>query len=363
MKVRTEVNKAKSYIAWYFCDIPDARETKPKFVSKGVQVNIRSVPQQEVSTTENKLVEKGAPIATFVLDSEERALVLTGLRDYERQSLWCFLGEAKFELQIIGRKAIVKSRDLRSLSVKCQFLLTLIVLRRNYTFKEIAVTYKVGRKVVSQVFRTWLQFMFFKFKDIEEAMFTKREDIPRPLPRHFANKLLRDVRVVIDCTEIFLQSSQNYTKQGHLYSSYKNHTTAKTLIGCSPSGRAVFVSNCYEGSISDREIVKQSGFLDFLETGDVVLADRGFTIEDLVREKGAKLILPPFLKGRKKFSLQETQETKVIAKARIHIERFNERLKKYQFLQGIIPHCHNAYLSQAVYVCACLVNFSAPLAT
>ena len=37
--------------------------------------------------------------------------------------------------------------------------------------------------------------------------------------------------------------------------------------------------------MSDREIIKRCGFLDYLEEGDKVLADRGFTIEDLVLEK------------------------------------------------------------------------------
>ncbi len=349
----------------HFSDgISEDKKEPTKYASVGVQVDLKApvfLRAEEKSKPKEK-PEKRAPIRNFVLATPRRALVLTGLKTFERNALWEFLGEAKHQLQILGRKQVLTSSNLRALSVECQFLLCLMILRKNYTFEEMAVTYNLGRKLVSQVFRTWLQFLYLKFKDVEAAMFTKREDLPRP-PRHFSNKMLRQVRVVIDCTEIFLQSSTNYSKQGHLYSSYKSHTTAKILIGCSPSGRAMFISDCFEGAISDREITKQSGFLDYLDANDVVLADRGFTIEDLVREKGAKLIVPPFLKGRKQFTQDEVQETKIIAKARIHIERFNERLKKFKFLQGVVPHYHNPYLSQAVYICSCLVNFSAPLAT
>ena len=49
---------------------------------------------------------------------------------------------------------------------------------------------------------------------------------------------------------------------GELFSTYKNHTTLKGLIGISPSGAVTFVGQLYTGSISDREIVYRSGFLD-----------------------------------------------------------------------------------------------------
>ena len=81
---------------------------------------------------------------------------------------------------------------------------------------------------------------------------------------------------------------------------YKSHTTAKALIAVAPSGAFMFVSDCFEGSISDREIVKKSGFLDYIEENDLVLADRGFNIEDLLLEKRASLEIPPFLKGKPK---------------------------------------------------------------
>ena len=37
-----------------------------------------------------------------------------------------------------------------------------------------------------------------------------------------------------------------------------------------------------------------SGFLDFLNPGDVVMADRGFLIKELLNERHVKLIIPPF---------------------------------------------------------------------
>ena len=112
--------------------------------------------------------------------------------------------------------------------------------------------------------------------------------MPTPLPRAFRNPLLNKTRVVIDATEIEIESSVNYRQQGNIYSAYKSRPTAKVLIGVTPAGGAAFISEAWEGSISDRAIVIQSGFLDYIEDGDVVLADRGFTIDDLLVLKRCK---------------------------------------------------------------------------
>ena len=48
---------------------------------------------------------------------------------------------------------------------------------------------------------------------------------------------------------------------------------------------------------------------------------------------------------------------KRIAKARIHVERYNERLKKFRLIGKIIPLSLGPMASQLVYVAACLVNF------
>ena len=40
-----------------------------------------------------------------------------------------------------------------------------------------------------------------------------------------------------------------------------------------------FISLTYKGSISDRKLVEVCGLLDLLETGDEVMADKGFQIQ------------------------------------------------------------------------------------
>jgi hypothetical protein len=49
-------------------------------------------------------------------------------------------------------------------------------------------------------------------------------------------------------------------------------------INVRKNGSIVYASDLFEGSISDRAIIEKSGFLDKINPGDLILADRGFTI-------------------------------------------------------------------------------------
>ena len=72
----------------------------------------------------------------------------------------------------------------------------------------------------------------------------------------------------------------------------KSHNTFKGLVGISPNVWITFVSSLYGGSISDKEIVKSSSSVDLLEENDLIMADQGFDIEDLLAYKEIKLFIP-----------------------------------------------------------------------
>ena len=69
--------------------------------------------------------------------------------------------------------------------------------------------------------------------------------------------------LIIDCTEIYVQTSSSLLLQSQLYSSYKRNTTLKGLVVITPHRAVSFVSTLY----SDKEISRCSGILDLLENG------------------------------------------------------------------------------------------------
>ncbi|KAJ8012522.1 hypothetical protein DPEC_G00043700 [Dallia pectoralis] len=169
-----------------------------------------------------------------------------------------------------------------------------------------------------------------------------------------------DVRVIIDCTEVRCQSPSSLTLQSEVFSSYINTTTFKGLIEIAPCGAVTFVSNLYTGSISDRELTERCGILNLLEPGDGCMADKGFTIEKMLADHGAKLIIPPF-KTTAQFSREDAEKTQAIARLRILVERAIRRVKEYHIWDNTIPITLSGTINQLWTNCCLMTNFQGPL--
>ena len=72
----------------------------------------------------------------------------------------------------------------------------------------------------------------------------------------------------------------------------------KCLIAVNPNGAACFVSDLFEGSLSDVRIFEQCGILEHINQGDLLLVDKGLTVQDLLLPKMATIQIPAFLGKR-----------------------------------------------------------------
>ena len=131
------------------------------------------------------------------------------------------------------------------------------------------------------------------------------------------------------------------------------------MAGITPSGAFSFISSLYGGSISDRELLVSSGLLDKLETGDAVMADKGFNVADLLECRGVTLNVPP-RKNNDQLTNSELIETRRIASLRIHVERAFKRVKVFKILNNI-PNNMAGLSSEIFFTCAILTNFQPPL--
>jgi len=140
-----------------------------------------------------------------------------------------------------------------------------------------------------------------------------------------------------------------------------NRNTVKILVGITPSGAISFVSDCYEGSISDKKLVEVCGLLQKLEPEDEIMADKGFLIQDMLAPLGVRLNVPPLLKSNSQMAAKDVILMKKIAQLRIHVERAIGRVKEFRILQSVIPAAMWDSINQIVYVCCMLTNFNPPL--
>ena len=167
-----------------------------------------------------------------------------------------------------------------------------------------------------------------------------------------------DLVIVIDCTEIFIECPGKLQANKEVFSNYKQHDTAKYLIGISPNMCIIYVSEGWGGRASDKTITLASeDFMGWLEAGDTVMSDKGFLVGQDLGKKKVKLVMPPF-KGsdRSQFTNTEIEYSENVSKARVHVERLIQRLKTYKILQGVVKNSMLDLLDDVVLVCGYLVN-------
>lgn len=346
------------------------RETQTQFVCTALLTSkIESIVNRNTARmSEPSNGEEHSKFSYETISNDEKMFQFyTGLTVSQFDHLFSSLGDAAENLSYWrGSRTNHKNSTPGSkktggmkVSPKNQLFMTLMKLRQAFPNKDIAYRFEVSESTVSVIVTTWIQFLFKQTEGLRRRMFPSKELIKDHLPHCFST--FKSVRVIIDCFEIRAQSPRDFAEQGNMYSSYKHNTTFKCLVGISPTGGVSFLSDTYEGSISDKQIFVKSHLVDLLEPGDLVIADRGFLIKDVLQDRKVDLNIPPFLCGRDRLTAQEEVLTKRIARVRIHVERAIERMKKFKILTRLLPLSLKPTISQIVHVIGFLVNYQAPL--
>ena len=91
------------------------------------------------------------------------------------------------------------------------------------------------------------------------------------------------------------------------------------------------------------------------------MADRGFTISDLLEPLDVELIIPNFLKGRDQLSTLETIRSQNISAESIHVERMIESFKNFRIFESDIPITMLGKINEIVTFCALPCNFQDPI--
>ncbi|KAK3922032.1 Protein ALP1-like [Frankliniella fusca] len=257
-----------------------------------------------------------------------------------------------------------------ALSLFQEFVLVMMRLRLNLLEDDLADRFDISQGTVSKILDKWIPVMAKCLEGL--IVWPSRETLLRSTPECFRKSFGSHVVVIIDCFEVFIQRPSDLLARAQTWSDYKHHNTLKYLIGVTPQGTISFISRGWGGRSSDKYITesKDCKFLDMLLPGDVILADRGFTITDSVLQLQAQIIMPSFMNGRSQLSTHDVVTSNEISNVRIHVERVIGLLKRkflffsrplYTALMQTSKMEAETRIDNIVKICCALVNLCPPI--
>ena len=239
-----------------------------------------------------------------------------------------------------------------------ELFMFLVRLRLGLFLKDLADRFNISEAAVSRKIVTWANYLYFFLGT--QPIWPSYQSVKKHMPPDFKD-LFPKTHVILDCTEVRVQVPSSLLLQSQMYSNYKSATTLKGLIGITPNGAICFVSSLYTGSISDKELTKESGILDLLEPNTSVMADKGFNVNDLLTKRQVSLNIPPYLSHNAQLSPQQVKETQKIARVRIHVERAIRRVKEFHIFDSPVPLALLGSINQIWTVACLLTNFQGNL--
>ncbi|RLU16116.1 hypothetical protein DMN91_011875 [Ooceraea biroi] len=248
----------------------------------------------------------------------------TGLECFEKLELVLrSLGPAAYELTY-------RYGNVVNVAVEDQFIMTLIKLRTAMPDFGLALMFDVSKKTVQNIVVTWLNFMYCEWSEMD--IWPSKDLIMYYIPSGF-KQMYPSTRVIVDGTEFPISAPKNPKFKQATFSTYKNRTTLKVLVGATYSGLISYISSAYAGSVSDRAIVERSNFTTKCKPGDSIMADRGFTVQDLFALRRVSVNMPAFLKGKTQLPGMTLLKDRKLASKRVHIERLIGLIKTYRILK------------------------------
>ena len=129
-----------------------------------------------------------------------------------------------------------------------EMFMFLVRIKLGLFVQDLVFRFELHISTVSRKLTTWVNYLYFLLGI--QPIWPSREEIDACMPDELG-QLYPATRVILDCTEVFVQTPSSLLLQSQLYSSYKSNTTLKCLIGIAPHGAIIFVSSLYTGAISD----------------------------------------------------------------------------------------------------------------
>ncbi|KAL7396160.1 hypothetical protein ABVT39_001263 [Epinephelus coioides] len=162
-----------------------------------------------------------------------------------------------------------------------QVFMALMKIRQDYPHLHLAQLFKCSTATVSNAVTTMVHVLHKLLFSEMMSIVPSQQKNQRSMPASFQS-LAFNRRMIVDCTDIKIAAPSQMDQAKLTYSSYRGMHSFRVLISVAPNGVINFCSPFFPGSVSDNAIMQQSGILEHLVAGDLILADKGFLISDIV---------------------------------------------------------------------------------
>ncbi|XP_040894432.1 uncharacterized protein LOC121182145 [Toxotes jaculatrix] len=234
-----------------------------------------------------------------------------------------------------------------------QLFLFLCFVRRGFFPIDMSKRLLVSEDIVLTTCITWCHYLFFMLGTL--PIWPSRRAVDKLMPPFFTATFPK-TRVVLDLIEIHIQLATCTVNSSH----HKGSTTLKSLVGITPSGSVSFVSSVFTASISDKDVIRESGILNLLEPGDEVMADKSLEIKEILDGIGVNLVSLTFLGPNEQLNQDDITHTRTSGRLKIHVQKAISRIKEYHVFDDV-PSTLCASVNQLWTACALLTNFQGPL--
>ena len=230
------------------------------FYAQNLESKTRELEQYQVEAASQRSHYSVSTLTADVIRME------TGLPTKE---IFYIIVEISFILYALRFKESINyfyTLKVTKVSFEDHIFITLMKLRQNYTSLYLAQLFSCSVATISNILITFIHVLNdILFKEIMTTI-PSRHKSSTCIPSSFSSSGSSTCKIVIDCTYIEVATPGLISHQNATHSSYRGMNTFKVLVGVAPNAVITFVSQLYPGSISDKEIVQRSGFLNQLST-------------------------------------------------------------------------------------------------
>uniref|UniRef100_A0A3Q2XT82 THAP-type domain-containing protein n=1 Tax=Hippocampus comes TaxID=109280 RepID=A0A3Q2XT82_HIPCM len=204
-------------------------------------------------------------------------------------------------------------------------LLTFMRLRLDLPSQHLAHIFSVSTSTVDTMFQDTVSFLYTNLRT--SITWPSRSTLQRTIPRQFVEAFGRKAVAIVDCFRVFVQKPARHKEHG-------SNDAVRYLIAVTPCGFVGFVSKGRDGFMATKKILQESGFLNKLLPGDVVLGN-GFDADKSGVSFYAEVDEPTFVRAD---GCLAEKEVGGVTHLGAHIETMLGKMhRKYQIFKVALP--------------------------